>query len=318
METMELLVIRREEQAPGIISLELARPDGRPLPHFDAGAHIDLHLGPGLVRQYSLCNAPGEREVYEIGVLREPNSRGGSLTVHERALPGERMTVGGPRNLFELGDAGHYVLVGAGIGITPILAMAEALAASGRSFEAHYFVRAESHIAFRRRITSTPLARHFHVHVNGPDGTDMAAVDTMLARPAGDRQLYVCGPNGFIEMLREAAAVRGWNDDDIRFERFAAPPVNGATNRPFTVTLARSRQTFEIAPDQTVLSVLEGAGVDIPFSCEQGVCGACVTTVLAGEIDHRDSYLSAAEKAGGRLFMPCCSRARSDCLVLDI
>lgn len=318
MKTMKLLVRSRDAQSPGIVSLELVNADGQPLPAFEAGAHIDVHLGPGLIRQYSLCNAPTKREAYVIGVLLEPKSRGGSKAVHEQVLAGKMVTVGMPRNLFPLTEASHYVLVGAGIGITPILAMAEALAARGASFDAHYFARTHEHVAFRARITSAPLRDHFSIHVNGAEGTDMEAVQRMLEGAAPDKHIYVCGPNGFIEMLRAQASAKGWADENVRFERFAATIPEGAVNREFTVRLASTNQAYTIPPNESVLNVLERAGVDIPFSCEQGVCGACVTKVIEGEIDHRDSYLSSKEKASGRLFMPCRSRATSDLLVLDL
>jgi len=316
-------VLARVEEAKDIVSFELAAADGAALPPFSAGAHIDVHIRPGLVRQYSLCNEPAERYRYQIAVLRDPCSRGGSRALHDTLRVGDTVQISAPRNHFPLVQAPRYLLFAGGIGITPILCMAERLAQAGAEFTMHYCTRTPERTAFRARIEGASFAGKVHFHCSGdpadaanPPGTrlDLAAA---LGEAPADTHLYVCGPAGFIEAVTGAARTLGWSADRIHVEHFGAAPVAHGTDAPFDVTIASSGQRLTIPAGQSVTRVLETSGIAIPVSCEQGVCGTCLTRVLDGVIDHRDHYLTDEEKAANDQFTPCCSRGHGP-LVLDL
>ncbi|MEJ7930876.1 PDR/VanB family oxidoreductase [Ramlibacter sp. AN1015] len=316
MGTMELTVVSRTPQAEGIDSFELARADGGPLPAFSAGSHIDVHLPGGLVRQYSLCNDQTEQHRYRIAVLRDPASRGGSVAMHERVKPGDRITVSEPRNHFPLEHAPHTLLLAGGIGITPLLCMAQRLATAGASFELHYCTRSLARTAFRDEVTA--FGERTRLHLDDGDAAQKLDLPAVLsAQPAGTR-LYVCGPAGFIDFVVQAAKARGWPADRIHLEYFGAAPQDTAGDGAFEVRLASTGKTYTIPADKSVTSALHEQGVEILVSCEQGVCGTCLTRVLEGECDHRDLYLTDEEKERNDQFTPCCSRAKSAVLVLDL
>jgi len=311
-------VRRRIDEADGICSLELVHPQGEPLPAFTAGAHIDVQVAPQLVRQYSLCNDPAERHRWRIAVLREPASRGGSAGIHDRVQPGVRLQVSAPRNHFELVAARRSILVAGGIGITPILAMAQALHATGQDFDMHYCARSASRMAFRREIESSGYAARVRLHPgDAPEAQRFDAAKALAGAEPGTH-LYVCGPAGFMEHVLGTARSLGWPDDRLHREHFAGAAVASEQDAPFEVELARSGRSCVIPAGRSVLHVLLEQGVDLPYSCEAGVCGTCLTRVLAGTPDHRDSYLTEAERATNGQFLPCCSRARSPRLVLDL
>jgi vanillate O-demethylase ferredoxin subunit len=315
---MRLTLIRKRQLAAGICSFELADPSGRALPSFSAGAHIDVACGPGLVRQYSLCNDPGENHRYVIGVLRDPNSRGGSAAMHALA-EGAEVEVGEPRNHFPLApEAGHSILIAGGIGVTPLLCMAEELTRAGASFELHYCTRSPEHTAFLDRLSSPDLAGRTRLYHDSAAADARIDLVRLLAAPKPDRQLYVCGPAGFIDLVLDRARAAGWSEEQLHREYFAAPLLPAGEERAFQVELAGSGRLIEVAIGQSVVQALAGAGVDILTSCEQGDCGTCLTRVLAGQPDHRDAYLTDAEKAANDQFLPCCSRSCSPLLVLDL
>ena len=307
---MKLLIKAMRLEAQDILGLELVREDGAQLPAFSAGAHIDLHLGDGLIRQYSLCNDPWERRRYCIGVLRDGESRGGSRAVHERLRVGQRVTVSEPRNLFAL-DAGgeRSLLFAGGIGITPILAMAHELGRQGRPFALHYSARSAQRAAFLEQLGELPARCYF----DDGERLDLAAV--LAAEPA-DTQLYVCGPAGFIAHVIEGARALGWDESRLHREYFAAAPVEQGGEVAFEVRIHGTGQVFEVPADRSITQVLDEAGIIIPVSCEQGICGTCVTRVVDGQVEHRDQFLTEAERR--EQMTPCCSRARGGCLVLDI
>jgi vanillate monooxygenase ferredoxin subunit len=317
---LSVRVARKQEEADDICSYELVSADGAPLPPFTAGAHIDVHLGAGLVRQYSLCNAPHERHRYLVGVLRDPASRGGSRTMHDDVHAGTTLSIGAPRNHFALAPdgAGPSLLLAGGIGVTPILAMAEALSAQGAPFEMHYCARSPARAAFGRRIAAAPYASRVHFHYDSGDGTQPLDLPALLAGLARTTHIYLCGPAGFIAHVKAAAEAAQWPPGQVHFEYFgaAAPAVDG--DQPFEVKLASSGKVYAIGAGDTVLRVLADAGVYIPASCEQGVCGTCLTRVLEGMPEHRDLYLDEAERAANDQFTPCCSRARTATLLLDL
>lgn len=318
MTTLSVRVQRRHAEAEGICSFELVSVDGSPLPAFTAGAHIDVHLGGSLIRQYSLCNDPAERHRYCIAVLREPQSRGGSQAVHEQVQEGQTLTISEPRNHFPLVPAKRTMLIAGGIGITPILAMARTLHAQGASFEMHYCGRSATRMAFLGELTDSPFKASVHIHAD--DGKGYAPFDAPAAldRPQPDTHLYVCGPGGFMGHVLETAKNTGWAEGQLHREYFAAAPVDTSGDGSFELKLAKSGQSIEVPANKTALEVLLAQGFDIPFSCESGVCGTCLTRVIEGTPDHRDSYLTDAERAACNQFLPCCSRSKSPVLVLDI
>lgn len=316
MSSLQVKVLRRREEAEGIASYELARADGQPLPPFSAGSHIDVHLPGGLVRQYSLCNDPHEAAHYRIGVLRDAASRGGSIAMHEQVREGDVITISEPRNHFPLHAAPHSLLLAGGIGITPLMCMAQRLAAIGASFELHASNRSRARSAFLDELKS--FGERFHLHLDDGEASQKLDLPAVLkAAPVGSR-IYVCGPTGFIDFVVATAKAQGWPTDQLHLEYFGAAPQDTTGDREFEVRIASTGQSYRIPADQTVTAALQAQGVDIMVSCEQGVCGTCITRVLEGECDHRDMYFTDEEKAKGDQFTPCCSRAKSSVLVLDL
>ncbi|MFZ3205360.1 MAG: PDR/VanB family oxidoreductase [Pseudomonas sp.] len=316
---IEVSVVARNNQAQDICSFELARSDGAPLPAFIAGAHIDVHLPGGLIRQYSLCNPPWENRSYLIGVLKDPASRGGSKAMHERMQVGQKLLISEPRNLFPLSEnAQCSLLFAGGIGITPILCVAERLHRLGADFQLHYCARSADHAAFVERLQAAPVAERVQLHFDDGPAAQRLDAAALLANPAADTHLYVCGPGGYMEHVLNTAKTQGWADERAHREYFAAAPVNHENDGSFSVQLHSSGQIIQIPADQSVAEALEACGIDIPLSCEQGICGTCLTRVLAGEPEHRDLFLTEAEQAQNDQFTPCCSRAKSPLLVLDL
>ena len=314
---LQARIINRREEAEGIVSLQLESAGAAPLPPFEAGAHVDVHVAPGLVRPYSLCNDPRERGRYQLGVLREPASRGGSSGIHAGFDVGRTVTLGAPRNNFRLNEeARHSVLCAGGIGITPLMAMAWRLHALGASFELHYCSRTLARTAFRRLLRDAPFARQVHLHLD--DGAAVQRFDaaTVLAGPAAGRHLYACGPAGFMAHVTGEATRLGWAGGQVHVEHFSAQ-VDSA-GAAFSVHAARSGVTVDVPPGRSMAQCLLAQGVVLPLSCEQGVCGTCITGVLEGQPDHRDECLTPEERASNRLVTPCCSRALSPRLVLDV
>lgn len=315
---MTVEVVERSQQTPEIVSLLLAHPDGEALPSFTAGAHLDVEAPNGMVRQYSLCNGPGETGRLRIGVLRDPASRGGSQSVHESLRIGSRLRVSTPKNHFALAPAArHSLLIAGGIGVTPILAMAEELAAQGASFEFHYCSRSAARTAFVDRLATCGYKDRVRFHFDDGPADQIFDIPSTLGPADGDRHLYVCGPKGFMDAVIDAAKERGWPAEQIHFEYFSAeaPSAQGAA---FDVVVASSGQVIRVAEGVTVIEALRQQGVDVPVSCEQGVCGTCVTRVLEGVPEHRDLYLTDAERAKNDQFTPCCSRSCTARLVLDL
>jgi vanillate monooxygenase ferredoxin subunit len=316
MTDIQVKVLRREAQAEGIDSFELAREDGSPLPAFSAGSHIDVHLPGGVIRQYSLCNDQGEQHRYRIAVLRDPASRGGSIAMHDKVKEGDLITISEPRNHFPLEHAPHTLLLAGGIGITPLLCMAQRLRTAGGSFELHYCTRSPARTAFRDEVAT--FGDRATLHYDDGDAAQKLDLPAVLAaQPAGTR-IYVCGPTGFIDFVVKTAKDKGWPADHVHLEYFGAAPQDTTGDRAFEVRLASSGKTYTIPADKSVTTALLEHGVEILVSCEQGVCGTCLTRVLEGECDHRDLYLTDAEREANDQFTPCCSRAKSSVLVLDL
>jgi ferredoxin-NADP reductase len=321
-ELLDVVVRAPALQGQGVAVFELEDAAGRPLPAFTAGAHIDLHLPGGLVRPYSLCGDPADTRRYRLGVLKDPASRGGSVAVHQHLLTeGARLAIGAPRNHFPLEEtAPHSVLIGGGIGITPMLAMAWRLHALGASFELHYCARSRSQAAFLGELEAAPWAGRVTLHVDDEGAAAALQPQALLRAAPADRHVYVCGPSGFMDWVLAAAAAAGLPAAQRHREYFSAPvaaaPAGG--ERAFEVELRRSRKTLQVGATESLLAALRGAGVKVSVSCEEGVCGTCACTVLEGEPDHRDAYLTDEEKADNDQILVCCSRSRSARLVLDL
>ena len=312
-----VVIIKAIHDSGDVRVLHLGARDGSPLPAYEAGAHVDVTLGNGLVRQYSLCCKAPSGE-YRLGVKREPQSRGGSAWLHEVAQVGMPLELGQPRNAFALAPAApHYLLFAGGIGITPILSMGYALLRAGASFRLHYFVRDETAIAFADELRGGPLAAAVTIHAGlTADQVQTVLAEAMTQGPAGT-QVYVCGPAPFMAAVTEAGAAR-FGTEAVHQESFnAAAPAAGAET-PFVMKLARSRREVLVPAGRSALACLQDAGIDIDCSCEVGVCGTCRTAVLDGVPDHQDAVLSPQERQANDCFMPCVSRACTATLVLDI
>ncbi len=312
---LRVAIAKKEMTAEGIVSLRMEAIKGQ-LPTFQPGAHIDVHMQNGLVRQYSLTNGPGETDHYTIGVKREPDSRGGSVAIHDSVNEGDVLAISAPRNNFPLRrDAVHTVFVAGGIGITPLVAMARTLNAQNLSFEFHYFVQSDDHVAFKRETGEFEQALNIHKGLS-PDETG-AKLSEVLASPGESRHVYICGPGPMLEATRKIAAGEGWDDASVHFEYFRNT-IDVDNSGSFEVDLARSAMTLMVPAGKSILDVLRENGINMSSSCEQGACGTCRCGVIEGEVIHQDVYLSDTEKAAGKSIMTCVSRAKSDRLILDI
>lgn len=298
--------------AQGTRLYELRDPGGGDLPPFTAGAHVDVHLGNGLVRQYSLVNAPGERSRYVLGIKRDPRSRGGSEWIDRQWRVGDAVRVSLPRNHFPLHDGqAPAILIAGGIGVTPLLCMARSLQQSGRDWQLHYGVRTR---ADAMDLSYLEQAR-VHLHVDHEHEGQPMSVRDIVARAAADSHLYCCGPEPMLDVFEAITAARP--RACVHVERFStARPI--ASSGGFFLELARSGMTVCVGPGERIVDALRRAGVNVETSCEQGVCGSCETRVLGGLPDHRDMLLSEEERAANRAIMVCCSGSLSDLLVLDL
>ncbi len=329
MPELELIVSEIRAETALIRTLHLRAPDGAPLPAFSPGAHLQVKI-PGLddPRCYSLVAFDADPAVfdapaaYRLGVRLEDPSRGGSRHMHALAI-GDRITVSGPKNDFPLhaaaagheGDEGEIVLIAGGIGITPIAAMACALQAAGRRYALHYSGRSRDQLAFVAELRAL-AGDALHVHADDDPATRLD-IGALLDRLSPTQHLYTCGPKGMIDAVIDGAKARGWAPERIHFELFAAAaPVAG--DQPFEVELRQSGRTLLIPADKTILDVMEAAGCDPMYDCKRGECGVCTATVLEGVPEHRDYFLSDAEKAEGKLIQICISRAKTPRLVLDL
>jgi vanillate O-demethylase ferredoxin subunit len=316
---LRVRVERKTTEAIGIASFELINEDGRALPAFSAGSHIDVQVPGGLTRQYSLCNDPGETHRYMIGVLRDAGSRGGSRAMHDDVAEGDVLRISAPKNHFPLTHgASHSILLAGGIGVTPILCMAERLAVIGASFEMHYAVRSPDRAAFRERIERSSFAPKVAFHFDDGAEAQKLRMDELVAQRRLGMHLYVCGPKGFMDWVLGTARAAGWPEGQLHYEFFGAEIAKSENDDSFQVKLASSGRVVVVPKDQTVVQALAAAGVEVATSCEQGVCGTCLTRVLEGEPDHKDLYLTPEEQVANDQFTPCCSRSKSPLLVLDL
>lgn len=317
-DSLAVKVSKKELMAEGIMYLELVDPRGEDLPEFTAGAHIDIQLPNGLIRPYSLCGSSAVRAAYEIGVLLEPNGRGGSKSVHEDIVLGAKLRISHPKNHFPLAIAKHSVLFAGGIGITPILSMAQKLSDEAASFEMHYCSRSPSRTAFVKRIQASPFSSKVQFHFDDGGEEQKLNVSEKLKNTDPASHIYVCGPKGFMDHVIQTAKDLNWPDEQIHFEFFKSEPVANDDDGSFEVEYRPTSLVVHVPADVTVAQALIDAGVDIPLSCEQGICGTCVMQVIDGDPDHRDVCLSDEDKNLKKMFTPCCSRSQSSRLVLDL
>jgi len=313
--SLRVQVARKWKAAEGIAAFELKPLKGL-LPTFQPGAHIDVHLPNGLIRQYSIINGPGESESYIIGVKLEPESKGGSSVLHETVREGDILAISEPRNNFPLRrDSIKTLFIAGGIGITPLLAMAQALHHSGLPHELHYFAQGKEQLAFQDRLELLRDALTPHLGLS-PAETG-ARLRELLTGYRQGMQVYLCGPGPMLEAARQIASVLGWPETAVHFEYFKnTNKIDDSSS--FEVALARSCVTLQVPAGKTILEVMRENGLDMPSSCEQGACGTCMATVIEGEPDHQDVYLNEAEKRSGTKIMTCVSRAKSARLVLDL
>ncbi len=314
----EMRVVDRRVQVEDIVSFDLEAADGAALPVFTAGAHVDVEVAPGLVRQYSLCNAPSaSTRRYRIAVLRERESRGGSRAIHEAWWTGHTVRIGAPRDTFRLREDGRRViLVAGGVGITPMLSMAYRLHEIGRDFVLHHRVRTPARAAFRAEIERSGFASRVHHHFSTGAADRFFSVADAIGLPQPGTDIYCCGPSGLMDRVVAEATALGWSADHLHLERFG-PSMRG-DDAPFTLVAHRSGLTLHVPPDRTMLDVLTEAGVEVASSCCAGVCSTCLTDVLCGVPDHRDIVLTPDERSGNERVAVCCSRSLSDTIVLDI
>lgn len=294
---------------------ELKANSGQELPPYSAGSHIDLLLPNGIVRQYSLIAPYSKGAPYRIAVKRAPNSRGGSIFLHDSIRVGQKITISQPRNAFSLHpNASHSILIAGGIGITPIWCMAQDLANTNQTWNLYYAVRTRSDAAFlgdlEKYKTSTTL------HIDAEAGGARLDINAITQGAPADTHFYCCGPLPMLEAFKAATA--HCRPGKVHEERFESPVLTDNKESGFHVKLARSGREVAVMKDQSLLQALLNAGVNVDHSCQMGVCGACEVRVLEGTPDHRDQILTERERASNNTMMVCCSRSLTDSLVLDI
>ncbi|MEW2505370.1 MULTISPECIES: PDR/VanB family oxidoreductase [unclassified Amycolatopsis] len=308
---LSLRVTRVTWEAAGVVGLRLT--GGSPLPAWEPGAHLDLKLPSGLGRQYSLCGDPADRLHYDIAVRLEDAGRGGSAEIHGTALVGRELLVERVRNHFPLADAESYLLIAGGIGVTPLLPMARVLAERGADFSVVYCGHGAATMAFRAELAAICGDRVSFVDTSVEPRPDLKELIGGLAPGAA---VYCCGPAGLLEGVTEVCEAAGVRCETEHFA--AAPSLDASVGEEVELELRQSGLTVVAGPDTTLLQAIRDAGVDLESDCEEGYCGTCETRVLEGTPDHHDVVLSNAERAAGKTFFPCVSRACGRKLVLDL
>ncbi|MGC2040406.1 PDR/VanB family oxidoreductase [Paraburkholderia caledonica] len=308
------------EEAHGVRSFSISRLDGLPFDCYEPGAHIDVTSPSGITRQYSLCGDPECLQSQIFAVKKEDHSRGGSRSLHEEVHVGTQLSVSAPRNLFRLHEgADEHVLIGAGIGITPLLSMAYRLSARKARFTLHYFARSESHAAFMPLFTQAPFDAHVKLHF-GVERDDLPhALDACLRDARDNAHVYTCGPAPFMDLVVETAQKR-LRAESIHLERFKADaaPADEASLDNFDVQIASTGETVHVDAKTSIVDALASIGIEVDTSCGEGVCGTCTVDVVSGEPEHRDHCLSKSERASNSVICCCVSRSRSPVLVLDL
>lgn len=318
---MQVRVRKITNLAKDINAFELVHPDGAELPPFKPGAHVDIQIPDGYVRQYSLYNNPEERHRYKIAVLYERDRQQGSMRMHEKLRAGDLVEISEPKNHFQMDEsAEEYLLIAGGIGITPIKAMAERLKSLGAYFKVYYCAERAERAAFRELFASEKFRDHVVLHYNEGDPDKQLDLKTILSEHKPGTQLYFCGPGGFINAIR--TSTEHWPEGSVHYELFSAPTAASSSKETseagdFDVKIASTGEVIPIAADTTIVEALRAAGMEHPTSCEAGICGTCQTRFIEGEVDHQDLILSDEEKQDQVLI--CCSRAKpGSTLVLDL
>ncbi|MGW5639549.1 PDR/VanB family oxidoreductase [Streptomyces sp. NPDC003832] len=312
--TLTLQISSKDLVADGVVALTLNHPHGRRLPDWTPGAHIDLVLPDGTVRQYSLCGDRWDPYSYRIAVLHQPAGRGGSSYIHDRLMPGDLVGVGGAYNHFPLVPADRYLFIAGGIGITPLLPMMDQAEMMSLDWQLLYGGRTRASMAFREELTDTYGDR---VHISPQNECGLLDLAAWLREPTSGTKVYCCGPAPLLAAVQEACT--NWPAYSLHTERFtAADAAQPVRDTPFEVEMRRSVRTVTVTPDISVLQALRQAGAEILSSCEQGTCGTCLVPVVEGTPDHRDALLASHERVANDCMLPCVSRSCSDRLVLDI
>ncbi|MGY0541540.1 PDR/VanB family oxidoreductase [Nocardioides sp. YJ-D4] len=311
---LQLVVTSRRMASETVVELELAAATGERLPGWEPGSHLDLVLADGMVRQYSLCaDDPGDHSGYRIAVLLEPESRGGSAYVHDKLWSGVEVVVRGPRNRFPLEEAPRYLFIAGGVGITPIKPMLAQAEQSGSAWSLYYGGRSADTMAFADDLAGRYGER---VVLRPQDEHGMLDLDGILADIDENTLVYCCGPTPLIDAVESLCAERC--PGQLRTERFTAAPVDTGGDQPFVIEVSGTGQVVEVGADESALDALEAAGVDIPWSCREGVCGTCQVPVLSGTVEHRDEVLTEDERASQTLMHLCVSRAVGEGVVIDV
>ena len=313
-------VARVARETPEILSVELIHPQGQSLPEYEAGAHIDVHLPGGFVRQYSLAQASkGGGIHYLIGVKHEVHGRGGSVSLHTRVREGDLLPISAPRNNFQLqGDAAHHLLLAGGIGVTPMLAMAQSLLSQVKStFQLCVFARSREHLAFATALADASLQPFISLHLDDGSADERIHLPTLLAAQAPGTHVYMCGPAGFMAAVKSAAEASQWSESQLHAEYFAATEASvPLVGRAFSLRLTRRAIDVPVAKDQSAVDALRTIGIHIPVSCEQGLCGTCVVAGRGEDAEHRDYCLTKTERE--HKVALCCARAKSNVLSIDL
>ncbi|MDX8276360.1 PDR/VanB family oxidoreductase [Acinetobacter pittii] len=312
----DVVVKNRHVEGGNIAVMEFESATSATLPKVEAGAHIDVHLPNGMVRQYSLCQNPNDEGKFRLGILRDPESRGGSISAFDEIKDGMQIQVSEPKNLFPLLKAKHSVLIGGGIGITPLITMAYQLAHEGASFELHYCGASPQNCAFVDEIKNGELAKYTTFHFKSEGASHRAFFESAIKDIDSESHIYTCGPVGFMDWVINLATTHDFPEQQIHKEYFQVETDTSGDS--FEVVAERSGKIIMVEAGETILQALAKEGIDIEMSCEQGVCGTCMCDVIEGEPDHRDVYFTDEEKASNEQILVCCSRSKTSRLVLDI
>lgn len=312
----DVVVKNRHVEGGNIAVMEFVSATSTTLPKVEAGAHIDVHLPNGMVRQYSLCQNPNDEGKFRLGILRDPESRGGSVSAFDEIKDGMQIQVSEPKNLFPLLKAKHSVLIGGGIGITPLITMAYQLAHEGESFELHYCGASPGNCAFVDEIKNGELAKYTTFHFKSEGASHRAFFESAIKDIDLESHIYTCGPVGFMDWVINLATTHNFPEQQIHKEYFQVETDTSGDS--FEVVAERSGKIIMVEAGETILQALAKEGIEIEMSCEQGVCGTCMCDVIEGEPDHRDVYFTDEEKASNEQILVCCSRSKTPRLVLDI
>ncbi|MFW6713276.1 PDR/VanB family oxidoreductase [Acinetobacter pittii] len=312
----DVVVKNRHVEGGNIAVMEFESATSAALPKVEAGAHIDVHLPNGMVRQYSLCQNPNDEGKFRLGILRDPESRGGSISAFDEIKDGMQIQVSEPKNLFPLLKAKHSVLIGGGIGITPLITMAYQLAHEGASFELHYCGASPENCAFVDEIKNGELAKYTTFHFKSEGASHRAFFESAIKDIDSESHIYTCGPVGFMDWVINLATTHDFPEQQIHKEYFQVETDTSGDS--FEVVAERSGKIIMVEAGETILQALAKEGIEIEMSCEQGVCGTCMCDVIEGEPDHRDVYFTDEEKASNEQILVCCSRSKTPRLVLDI